>query len=71
MAAPHLYKSFITSTTGQYLNTPNFCHVTLEQNFEREILDFRRSGLHAEREVDDAIALGADVEMIEPDAVVR
>jgi hypothetical protein len=34
-------------------------------------LDFGGSRLDAEREVDDAVPLGADVQVVEPDAVLR
>ena len=43
----------------------------MEQDLEREVLDLGRPRLDAEGQVDDAVALGADVEVVKPVAVAR
>ena len=43
----------------------------MEQDLEREVLDLSRPRLDAEGQVDDAVALGADVEVVKPVAVAR
>ena len=43
----------------------------MEQDLKREVLDLGRPRLDAEGEVDDAVALGADVEVVKPVAVAR
>ena len=51
------------------LNSANFSDVSLQQNLESKILNVGWSGFDAERQIDDAVSLSADVEVIKANSV--